>query len=269
MKKVTCLCPTYGRYELLRKSISFFLLQTYENKELIILNNHPTPIHLHPSLKGKGITVRNFGDNSDMALIHNTVLEDIEADSFVAIWEDDDVYLPWHLENVLRIPDDKDAIKPSRTIFVDDFKGGMRVTAQDNYFEGSHIVRTNVLKKYGFGPHDNPNDPSYNTGFWHWSWLDKVERYRPEFAESGYVHMWHRTFVDGLPVYHSSGHSPERLRALSCDTGHKAPITATNITPIFNSLEALREGFDGNTEEDIDKFLNKLYLSQDDTLYKR
>ena len=31
--KVTCMCPTRGRYELLRKSISYFLLQDYENKE--------------------------------------------------------------------------------------------------------------------------------------------------------------------------------------------------------------------------------------------
>jgi glycosyltransferase involved in cell wall biosynthesis len=37
--KISCICPTRGRFETLRESISFFLLQDYPNKELIIFKS--------------------------------------------------------------------------------------------------------------------------------------------------------------------------------------------------------------------------------------
>ena len=38
---VTCLCPTYGRFERLREALACFLAQDYPNRRLIILNDAP------------------------------------------------------------------------------------------------------------------------------------------------------------------------------------------------------------------------------------
>ena len=98
--KVTCLCPTAGRFTALRESISFFLLQDYPNKELLIFNNHKEPLQPHPKLINQGVRVINGGDYSekDLPTIYNDAMSHVSEDTvYVAIWDDDDIYFPWHL----------------------------------------------------------------------------------------------------------------------------------------------------------------------------
>ena len=41
---VSCLTATAGRFSVLREAVACFLAQDYPEKELVILNNHPTPL---------------------------------------------------------------------------------------------------------------------------------------------------------------------------------------------------------------------------------
>jgi hypothetical protein len=102
--KVTCLCPTSGRFSALRESISFFLLQDYPNKELLIFNNNAVSLTPHPKLVAQGVRVINAGDysNRDLPTIYKDAMEHVSQDSkYVAVWDDDDIYLPWHLSTYI------------------------------------------------------------------------------------------------------------------------------------------------------------------------
>lgn len=114
--KISCICPTRGRFETLRESISFFLLQDYSNKELIIFNNHPEPLIPHPKLAKHNIKIVNAGDyfGKSMELVYAHAMKHISEDAeYVAVWDDDDMYFPWHLsDNISKlISSEKNAIR--------------------------------------------------------------------------------------------------------------------------------------------------------------
>jgi hypothetical protein len=271
--KVTCMCPTRGRFTLLQKSISYFLLQDYENKELLILNNHAVPLNLSPELEALGnIKVLNMGEVNDMVKLHNDALEYVDGE-YICIWEDDDIYLPWHLSNIDRYPleGEWEAIKPSVSVMVTTIDGRLDTTLGDNYFEASYIVKSETIRLYGFGEHDNPEiaDPR----FWHWRWLDKIGRstHRPNFIDCGYVYTWDRQFLDGEGCIHSSGNTTTNLQQHSHDTGNQEPLRAVDITHIFDVLENTRKGLNNGklkiSSEKVEAYLNKLYSYAKPGLY--
>lgn len=95
LKEITCLCLTYGRFSLLREAVSFFLLQDYYKKKLIIINDSEIPINL--GIENENIIIHNckkrfktIGNKRQFAL-------EMANSPLVAHWDDDDTYLPWHL----------------------------------------------------------------------------------------------------------------------------------------------------------------------------
>ena len=78
--KVTCLCATRGRYQLLRSAISYFMLQDYPNKELIIFNNHEVDIELSDFVKNQGnIHLVNAGEFSSISDVYNTAFTYVDS----------------------------------------------------------------------------------------------------------------------------------------------------------------------------------------------
>lgn len=103
--KVCCICPTRGRFSSLMESVSFFISQDYSSKEMIIFNNHPTPIIPHPKLAKFNIKVVNAGDKSGYSInrIYHECLQHVSDDSeLISIWDDDDVYFPWFLSDNIK-----------------------------------------------------------------------------------------------------------------------------------------------------------------------
>lgn len=149
--KVSCICPTRGRFETLKESVSFFLLQDYPNKELIIFNNHPTPIEGHPKLSKQGIKIINAGDYSgkSMEVIYADAMKHISPDSeYVAIWDDDDMYFPWHLSsNIEKLENSgKRAIRARFGYWYDIHHSmGDHVTIISNTLEASMIGKKGVI----------------------------------------------------------------------------------------------------------------------------
>ncbi len=97
MKKITAVALTYGRPHLLGRTIASFLRQTHPNCELVVLcdgGQYPD----QPSgdrWRVVSITERcqNLGTKRNVAA--RLVSEDTEQ---IAIFDDDDIQLPWHLE---------------------------------------------------------------------------------------------------------------------------------------------------------------------------
>jgi len=107
---VTCICPTYGRHDKVRDAIASFLSQGYPGMStLVIGNDAPTPLVLYTDDVGepqyeyeyvatkKAIRIVNSDEYEQLSNKKQSLLDNAETD-FIAHWEDDDIYLPWHLE---------------------------------------------------------------------------------------------------------------------------------------------------------------------------
>ena len=93
---VSCIMPTYGRADYVAESIEMYLAQDYPEKELIILNDCPGQI-LEGSFPGVRIVNSPFrwehlGDKRNAAI-------ELAKGEYIAVWDDDDVYLPWRLSH--------------------------------------------------------------------------------------------------------------------------------------------------------------------------
>lgn len=97
--EITCFMLYYGRKALAEESLESFLRQTYPHKRLIIVNTHPDPVwfqceylevEVHNLLPD---TFKNLNEKYAYAL------SQIKT-KWWAPWDSDDIWLPWHLENL-------------------------------------------------------------------------------------------------------------------------------------------------------------------------
>ncbi len=96
---ISCVMPTYGRPDFVEESIAMFLSQDYPNKELIILNDCPEQ-KFECELPGIRVInaekrYSNLGEKRDEAI-------ELAEGELIAVWDDDDVYLPWRLSLSLK-----------------------------------------------------------------------------------------------------------------------------------------------------------------------
>ena len=106
---VTAIMPTCGRTTCIGESIYSFINQTYENKKLIILDTHPQDITFDIPLP-KNITYLKEDSHkySNLGDKYKQLIKAIDTDLF-CIWEDDDIWLPNHIESLVELynPNDK------------------------------------------------------------------------------------------------------------------------------------------------------------------
>jgi glycosyltransferase involved in cell wall biosynthesis len=92
---VSCICPTYGRVELLEEAIHAFLEQDYPGgKELIVLNDYDrqTLIYDHPEVQIVNLPRRLHS----VAEKHKAAVS-LAAHDLIFLWPDDDISLPHRL----------------------------------------------------------------------------------------------------------------------------------------------------------------------------
>jgi glycosyltransferase involved in cell wall biosynthesis len=96
---VSCVMPTYGRPDFVNESVALFLSQDYLHKELIVLNDCPGQ-----EFVGELPGVRLINCETRFATLGEKRNACIEAanGSLIAVWDDDDIYLPWRLSFSLR-----------------------------------------------------------------------------------------------------------------------------------------------------------------------
>ncbi len=125
LPSVTCTCITYGRWNRMRYALACFLLQDYPgSRRLHILNDAKKPL----VLSAKNPSELSFEDGRVVIQLVNAphfpnlgskrqkIVDEVTT-QFTAHWEDDDLYLPWHLLYMISVLDnfrEHECAKPYR-----------------------------------------------------------------------------------------------------------------------------------------------------------
>lgn len=242
MKKVSFVCTTYRRFYCVRRIISQYHSQTYENKELIIFNtdtehpyelgfDDPTIIIVNNNTDYKtGNPYENRGQICRDAVTHAT------GDYFM-LADDDDIYLPWHLQQAVEGIEElnTEAWKPQKSFF----STPQKVELCQNTLEASVIVKMNRIREIGFR--------SDLTGYEGLSWYTQL---RDEKQLNEYN-------VNYLPSYCFNWSDPGEI------AGHKQSGDIDNPNNFENhknaSLDFVTELLTPLSKEELDNTYDKYY----------
>jgi hypothetical protein len=91
---LVCICPTFRKPRMVENTIAQFLAQDYTDAELVILDDADEL----PEVEGDRWRIISVPDRFHcLGCKYRAMIELFpEADAYVS-WDDDDVYLPWHL----------------------------------------------------------------------------------------------------------------------------------------------------------------------------
>jgi len=222
---VSCLTSTYGRYSVLREAVSCFLQQDYENKELIIFNNHHVPLNINfPN-------VRVINDDPLLPTLgdcRNRLLEFALGD-YVRTWDDDDLYLPWAIRQGVECIGEYSGFKPKYSW---SSRKNKFYTLDENVFEASWTVKAEVAKKYGYKSSGGDEHITLDRGVVE-SGGFLIKNVRPS-----YVYRWdsnlHRiSGMLGQPV----DMQHKAYMDANQDHGNNQPITEVDLTHYWKAVE--------------------------------
>lgn len=106
-----CLCPTYGRPSLVRNTLALFLAQQLHDEDAahLVIFDDANQIAEQASRHNDGRLqhtwqVLNAPEWIPLPRKYNALLDRIgiclSPDAWYVVWDDDDVYLPWHLQSI-------------------------------------------------------------------------------------------------------------------------------------------------------------------------
>ena len=236
---VSCLCATAGRFSVLREAVACFLAQDYPERELVILNNHPTPLVCDLP----GVRVVNEAKYASLGDCRNRLLELAKGD-LVRTWDDDDLYMPWAISQGVERIGDAQAFKPK-------FSWAWNVeedrwSLDNNVFEAAMTVRTAVARKYGYKPASGGDEHHPLSAGIEKEGGCKLEDMGPR---ASYVYRWGTTLqrISGSLGCGCGKSIEERTREwveANQDTGEGKPLTPSDLTQLWAELaKAVTEKF--------------------------
>ena len=155
---VSCICPTYGRVELLEEAIYSFLQQDYPGqKELIVLNDYAeqTLEFEHPEVRIVNVPIRFNSVGEKYKAAAGLCTHDL-----IVVWHDDDIYLPHRLSfSVAHFDPRRGFFKANSAWFWND--GRLSGPERNNFHGGSCFSRELFLAAQGY-PHVGN---AYDIGF--------------------------------------------------------------------------------------------------------
>lgn len=149
--KITAFCPTLNRPELLGRLIACFQQQTYQNRELIILDDGGQYMNQSGDRWELISVPRRF---SSLGEKNNAAIALASFDTWaLAKADDDDIYMPWWLESLAEALKKGELVQPRHAI---DFVNGEWVQSETynrktNRFayHGCWAFRRSLIEKYG------------------------------------------------------------------------------------------------------------------------
>lgn len=104
--------PTYGRIPFLGRAVASFLSQTYDDKELILINDDK---NIEIVCESPGVTVINMNKKILVGQKRNIATQLGHHDLYLNL-DDDDVFLPKRIENCVKIHQDNPEINLYRNL---------------------------------------------------------------------------------------------------------------------------------------------------------
>jgi len=146
--KISCLMGTYGRYAMASESLSCFLDQTYSNKELIIINQHPVPLVFeHPQVKIYNVDANEL---PTLQAIRRRGLE-LATGDYVHFWDDDDLMLPNHLSTYVENFNNNVVWKPSE-VLMSNYNTEYSIASGN--MEATHLIKREFALSVPINKHD-------------------------------------------------------------------------------------------------------------------
>ena len=220
---ISCKCITYGRVSTLEESIESVLKQDYpaDKCELIIVNDYPlqTLVFDHPQIK-----IVNLDKTFDIIGEKENYATELCQGEIICQWDDDDVALSNHLQNVAKyMTDDVNIIHWEVGVLC-------HVTGIEHvgWVGNSGIVfRKSAWKAIGGHPLENAG---YDMTF-----IERINEYggrlfaNPPKEEASWFYMW------GGRGYHMSGEGtdhPEKLNAIQRHSAHIEKERRKGVIPV-------------------------------------
>jgi len=184
MKNIAGLTCTNGRFTYLRRLLTSFLQQDYENKFLLIYNNAKTPIIMEPHrdvlLVNNHKDLQTGADYRDVGSIYRDALTLLPADiELVSMMDDDDFFLPHHFKmanNAFCNERNIKVWKPGMFFFME--SSGVTLMESNNNLEGSCVIERRFLDEAQF----NLSSLEYNL-----KWLRKASESNQLFVDTEIV----------------------------------------------------------------------------------
>ncbi len=111
--KVSIICPTYNRPERHENLYKAFLHQTYENKELLVLDDSPSPSPFFTNLDDPRVKYQNLSCRATIGYKRNALIG-MASGEIIAHFDDDDYYAPNYLSTMVGQLGPADLIKLSK-----------------------------------------------------------------------------------------------------------------------------------------------------------
>lgn len=92
---ITAICASYNRPKLLGQAVAMFLAQDHPNRDLIILED--SGIFGEQTLSGFGWQMRSTKKRFSCVASKRNWIAKTAPGEYLAVWDDDDWYFPWHL----------------------------------------------------------------------------------------------------------------------------------------------------------------------------
>jgi hypothetical protein len=146
---------TYARHALASEALACFLQQSsLSQATLLIYNQHPVPLKFdHPRVR----IVNEAPPAGSLRFIRRRMLDLADPDAnYIHFWDDDDLYLPWHLEDCLKHIGSHVAWRPSPCwMLMGDVTFSRHLNSR---FEGSWMFRADYLQRAPLHTHPTYTD---------------------------------------------------------------------------------------------------------------
>jgi len=250
---VTCLCPTYGRFQLLRLSVACFLAQDYPNKRLLILNDATIPLTHGAMFPGVHVLnleglFENLGHKRqallELAPPPQSAIENQKSKMLCAHWDDDDLYLPWHLSRsvaALLAHPEAHCVKSRGAWYLVGVPPSLEARGiHHNVFEGSMVFDRQCALDHGGYPPTHSGQARVLMNCFRLA----GQLYEIPDAEGpvSYVYRWSQG-VGHVSALGNKADTLQRFAAANQDFGDGALLTPADLSPYWEAI--LRDAFKG------------------------
>lgn len=225
---VDCLMGTSGRHSLVCEALACFLSQTALSRAtLLIYNQHPIPLLFsHPNVR----VVNEAPPRGSLRFIRHRMHELARPTAnFIHWWDDDDLYLPWHLEQCLEHIGQSVAWKPASSwISLRNEEFSRHV----NTFEGAWIFSSGYVKAAPLDTHPLYTDHPIIRQTEEAKLLATTEL----GGRTSYIYRWangaeHVSAYRGLCTEEAQEENLNAWRSLSTDIREDGELAPADLTP--------------------------------------